>query len=164
MMTMIYGASMEEMPMDDGDDSDDDDMKGGALDTNRFDVAPEKLLMFKDTAVKRKLKTKFVTGQSSDTIIKNLLNQSDSEGEQDAEKKKTDKEQLRKIEANDTHVDKKEKKKKRQASNMDKIDDSDEGSEIESDVEEGEEGDEKTRAKVEEEFPDHKPLKKTDEE
>ena len=57
--------------------------------------------MFKSSAVKRKLKSKFVTGQSSDQIVKNLMNMSDSEGEQDAEKKKSDKEQLRKIESND---------------------------------------------------------------
>jgi len=56
-------------------------MEGGALDTFRFDVAPEKLSMYKNSAVKRKLKSKFVTGQSSDQIVKNLLNMSDSEGE-----------------------------------------------------------------------------------
>ena len=42
--------------------------------------------------IKRKLKSKFVTGQSSDRIVKNLLNMSDSEGEEDAEKRKLDKE------------------------------------------------------------------------
>lgn len=74
MMSMIYGASMDDMKVEmEGDDSEDDDMTGGALDTNRFDVAPEKLRMYKDSAVKRKLKTKFVTGQGSDQIIKNLL-------------------------------------------------------------------------------------------
>lgn len=54
--------------------------------------------MYKRPAVKRKLKSKFVTGQSSDQIVQNLLNMSDSEAEEDAEKRKLDKEQLRKIE------------------------------------------------------------------
>ena len=34
------------------------------LDTNRYDVATEKLSMFKRDAVKKKLKKKFVTGQT----------------------------------------------------------------------------------------------------
>ena len=70
-----------ESSTDMGDDEDDDDMQGGALDTNRFDVAAEKLAMYKRGAVKRKLKSKFVTGQNSDQIVQNLLNMSDSEGE-----------------------------------------------------------------------------------
>ena len=90
---------------------------------------------------------------------------SDSEGEQKADKEKRieDKMQLRKIEENDTKVDKKEKKKKRMESRNEKAGDSDSGSEIESEVE-GEEGDEKAKKAAEEEDKGHAPLKKTDEE
>ena len=83
---------------------------------------------------------------------------SDSEGENDAKKRKEDKEQLRKIEANDRKTDKKEKRKKRKESNNEKVMDSDIGSEIESEKEDGEEGDGK---KAEEVFKDHAPLQKT---
>lgn len=65
LMNMIYGASSM-MDSTDADQDDDDEMEGGALDTNRYDVAPQKLSMYKNPAVKRKLKLKFVTGQSSD--------------------------------------------------------------------------------------------------
>lgn len=95
--------------------------------------------------------------------MQNLLNMSDSEGEQDAEKRKSDKEQLRKIETNDHKVDKKEKRKKRMISNHDKPEDSESGSEIESDEEDGEEGGDKEKAKKED-AKSHTPLKKTDDE
>jgi len=64
--------------------------------------------------MKKLVKRRFVTGQNSDQIVKNLLNMSDSEDEaalKDGEK--IDKEQLRKIEDNDRKVDKKEKRRKR---------------------------------------------------
>ena len=129
-------------------EEDDDDEEGGVLDTNRYDVAPQKLAMYKNSALKRKLKSKFVTGQNSDQIVQNLLNMSDSENEQDIEKKRDDKEQLRKIEANDTKVDKKDKRKKRMEANNEKPGDSDSGSEIESEKEEGgEEGAKKEEEK-----------------
>ena len=83
---------------------------------------------------------------------------SDSEGENDAKKRKEDKEQLRKIEANDKKTDKKEKRKKRKQTNNEKVTDSDSGSEIESEKENGEEGDGK---KTEEVGEDHAPLQKT---
>jgi len=77
-MNMIYGATMEQMEYE--DDDDDDHI---IVDTQRYDVAREKLAMYQRSSVKRKLKSKFVTGQSSDQIVQNLLNMSDSEGEQD---------------------------------------------------------------------------------
>ena len=91
---------------------------------------------------------------------------SDSEGEQDIQKKREDKEQLRKLEANDHKVDKKEKKKKRMESRNDKIANSESDSEVESDAEgeEGAEGDEKKKKKEEEEEKGHAPVKKTDDE
>ena len=67
LMNMIYGASATMDTASDDDDFDDDD--GGALDSNRFDVAAGKLAMYKRPVVKRKLKSKFVTGQSSDQIV-----------------------------------------------------------------------------------------------
>ena len=94
-MTMIYGASNGQATtdaMEEDDDDDDDDDNEDVIDTNRYDVAVEKLNLYRSTAVKRKLKSKFVTGKSSDQIVKNLLNMSDSEGEEDAEKRKLDKE------------------------------------------------------------------------
>jgi len=158
LMNMIYGASQE---LDAGDD-DEDDL---AIDSRRYDVAPEKLLMFKSGAVKRRLKLKFVTGQSSDQIVKNLLNMSDSEGEADADKRRADKEQLRKIEANDRKVDKRDKRKKRLEARDEKVEDSDDDSEISSDGEGGEEGDGKKKEKKKaEEEKGHAPLKKTDDE
>ena len=51
------------------DYDEDDDDEGGVLDTNRYDVALQKLLMYKNSAMKRKLKSKFVTGQNSDQIV-----------------------------------------------------------------------------------------------
>ena len=158
LMNLIYGASNDSQ-LDTTDLDGDDDVEGGFPDTNRYDVAKEKLTMFSITTVKKKLKSKFVTGQGSDQVVANLLNLSDSEGEDDKEKKKDNKEQLRKIEANDTRTDKKEKRKKRKESNNEKVADSDSGSEIESEDEEGKEGD----GKAEAEDKGHAPLLKTTE-
>lgn len=58
-MDLIYGGGGG-----DGDDDEEDDE--ATLDTYRYDVASEKLEMYKQGAVKKKLKSKFVTGQSSD--------------------------------------------------------------------------------------------------
>ena len=97
--------------------------------------------------------------------MQNLLNMSDDEGEVDAEKRKSDKEQLRKLEQNDQKVDKREKKKKRMESRYEKPDESDSGSEFESENED-EEGDQKDKDKKakEEESKGHLPIKKSDEE
>jgi hypothetical protein len=48
-------------------------------DSGRYDVPPFKLVTFSQQAMKAKLKKRFVTGQSSDQIVKNLLNMSDDE-------------------------------------------------------------------------------------
>ena len=104
------------------------------------------------------MKRRFVTGQNSDQIVKNLLNMSDSEDEaalKDGEK--IDKEQLRKIEDNDKKVDKKEKRRKRLENKGIKEDQS--GSEF-NDQSDGEaSGEEKKETKEVE----HKPLIKKDE-
>ena len=63
----------------------DEDTK---VDTNRYDVHESKLLIYTRTEVKKLLKSKFVTGQSQDQIMKNLLNMSDSDEEEDAGKNK----------------------------------------------------------------------------
>ena len=111
--------------------------------------------MYKDPSVKKQLKSRFVTGQTSDQIVKNLLNMSESEGEDD---KKIDKEQLRKIEENDTKVDKKAKRRKRLEARD--LKEAESGSEIEDEDEEKEEGDKKPESTVK----GHAPLKKTPEE
>jgi hypothetical protein len=53
-MNLIYGASESQMETTDFDG--DDVVEGGFIDTNRYDVAKEKLNMFAIPAVKRKLK------------------------------------------------------------------------------------------------------------
>jgi len=97
-------------------------------DSSRYDVPPFKLVTFSEQAMKAKLKKRFVTGQSSDQIVKNLLNMSDDE--EQVELNAHDKEQLTKIEANDTKVDKKEKRRKRLESQGIKIEDADADSEL----------------------------------
>lgn len=52
------------------------------VDTNRYDVHPSKLELYTDPDMKKLLKSKFVTGQSQDQIMKNLLNMSDSDEEE----------------------------------------------------------------------------------
>ena len=51
------------------------------VDTNRYDVHPSKLEHFTHPDLKKLLKSKFVTGQSQDQIMKNLLNMDDSDDE-----------------------------------------------------------------------------------
>ena len=147
LMTLIYGNS--EAQEEESEEDED------AIDCNRYYAAAEKLSMYKDPSVKRKLKSRFVTGQSSDQIVKNLLNMSDDEGE---EENKIDKEQLRKLESNDTKVDKRAKRKKRLEARDLKEEES--GSEIEDEDEEKEEGEKKPESTVK----GHAPLKKTPEE
>ena len=106
MMKLIYGDKDGHLA-NESDDEDDDEDK---IDCNRYDVASEKLTMYRDSAVKRTLKSKFVTGKTSDQIVKNLLNMSDSEAEDEG---KIDKEQLRRLEDNDIKGDKKAKRRKR---------------------------------------------------
>ena len=83
-------------------------------DTLRFDISPIKLERFKGQGYKRLLKKKFVTGQSKDKILENLLNMSDSEGEgKDADGTEIDKDQIRRLEDNERKGTKFEKKRKR---------------------------------------------------
>lgn len=58
------------------------------VDTNRYDVHPSKLELYTDSDMKKLLKSKFVTGQSQDQIMKNLLNMSDSDEEEEAADRK----------------------------------------------------------------------------
>ena len=67
LMSMIYGATHEQSQMDTTDFDEEEDER--VIDTHRFDVAAEKLAMYKRPAVKRKLKSKFVTGQNSEQIV-----------------------------------------------------------------------------------------------
>lgn len=68
----------EEQPLDDS----------LIVDTNRYDVHPSKLEFYLQPDVKKLLKSKFVTGQSQEQIMKNLLNMSDSDEEEDAKLRK----------------------------------------------------------------------------
>lgn len=56
------------------------------VDSNRYDINPQKLQMFRSPAMKKALKAKFVTGQTQDQIVKNLLNMSDSDNEDEIDK------------------------------------------------------------------------------
>lgn len=60
-------------------------MEEQTLDCNRYDINPERLSIFRRPAVKKALKQKFVTGQSQDQIVKNLLNMSDSDNDEGAD-------------------------------------------------------------------------------
>lgn len=51
---LIYNSKTEEIP------------DGSIVDTNRYDVSPTKLEVFRSPALKKILKSKFVTGQSQD--------------------------------------------------------------------------------------------------
>lgn len=57
------------------------------VDSNRYDVHHSKLEHYTYPSVKKLLKSKFVTGQSQDQIMKNLLNMSDSDDEVEDDKK-----------------------------------------------------------------------------
>lgn len=122
--------------------------------------------IFRSPALKKILKSKFVTGQSQDQIVKNLLNMSDSDNEKD-EAADIDKEQLRRIEQNDIKTNKKDKRKKRLENKGIKVNDSDSEVSLQGGGSDNEESgdDEPTKKKKEtEKTPEHAPLKKTDEE
>ena len=57
------------------------------VDSNRYDVHHSKLEHYTNADVKKMLKSKFVTGQSQDQIMKNLLNMSDSDDEVEDDRK-----------------------------------------------------------------------------
>ena len=80
---MIYGA-IESDATTYGETFDDSLI----VDTNRYDVHPSKLELYTDPDMKKLLKSKFVTGQSQDQIMKNLLNMSDSDEEEDVADRK----------------------------------------------------------------------------
>ncbi|CDW84912.1 bms1l protein [Stylonychia lemnae] len=58
------------------------------VDTNRYEVSQVKLQMYLNKDVKKLLKSKFVTGQSQEQIMKNLLDMSDSDEEEKEDAKK----------------------------------------------------------------------------
>ena len=152
---LIYGKQDDSTTVDDELETD----------TLRFDINPIKLERFKGQGYKRLLKKKFVTGQSQDKILENLLNMSDSEGEgKDAEGNEIDKDQIRRLEDNERKGTKFEKKRKRMENKGLKVEtDSDEASE---DLNDDSEGDEKKvkeeKIKQMEMSKEHKPIKKTD--
>jgi DNA-binding response OmpR family regulator len=80
---MIYGAIDSDVTTsaEDGDDS-------LIVDTNRYDVHPSKLELYTQPDMKKLLKSKFVTGQSQDQIMKNLLNMSDSDEDEEVADRK----------------------------------------------------------------------------
>ena len=80
---MIYGA-IESDATTSGETFDDSLI----VDTNRYDVHPSKLELYTDPDMKKLLKSKFVTGQSQDQIMKNLLNMSDSDEEEEVADRK----------------------------------------------------------------------------
>lgn len=60
------------------------------------------LTKFKRTGYKKLLKRKFVTGQTRDKVMQNLMNESDSDDEgRDRDGNKVDKAQLRRMEQNE---------------------------------------------------------------
>ena len=93
---LIYGAIDSEATTY-GEDMDESLI----VDSNRYDVHPSKLELFTDPDMKKLLKSKFVTGQSQDQIMKNLLNMSDSDEDEEVAdrkikklKKKTEKDSV----------------------------------------------------------------------
>lgn len=55
-------------------ESTQDSIGNNNLDCTRFDVAPKKLERFADSRMKKLLKKKFVTGQTRDKVLENLMN------------------------------------------------------------------------------------------
>ena len=77
---LIYGTIESEQTTGDEDEF--------IVDTSRYDVHPSKLEIYTQPDIKRVLKTKFVTGQSQEQIMKNLLNMGDSDEEEEKPKRK----------------------------------------------------------------------------
>ena len=72
------------------------------LDSTRYDTDAVQLTKFRKTGYKKLLKRKFVTGQTRDKVMQNLMNESDSDEEgRDRAGNKVDKDQLRRMEANE---------------------------------------------------------------
>lgn len=77
LSNLIYGSPKE----DNNDEEIETDASSLEHDTNRYDVNPMKLSIYKQVNYKKLLKKKFVTGISKDKILENLLNMSDSDEE-----------------------------------------------------------------------------------
>ena len=71
MFDLIYKADDAEMTPE----------QSNRLDCARFDVRATALERFSGMQMKKLLKKKFVTGQTRDKVLENLMNQSDSDGE-----------------------------------------------------------------------------------
>lgn len=129
-------------------------------DTNRFDVNPLKLVQYKQTNFKKLVKKRFVTGMTKDKILENLMNMSDSDNEKDKDEERIQRDQLRRMEANEHKNSKVDKKRKRLANKGVKLEtDSDE---LSQDIDE-ESGDEQIdkihdKLKKKEEESKHKPV------
>lgn len=125
---IIYGKSTDQQEYLGGQIL--DDIQALDLETNRFDGNPLRFTSFARPQTKRLLKKRFVTGQTRDKIMDNLLNLSDSDGEgRDQEGNTIDKDQLRRMESNATKGTKEDKRRKRLENDGIKVDtDSDENS------------------------------------
>lgn len=141
------------------------------METNRYDVNPMRLGGYSQAKTKKLLKKKFVTGQTKDKIMENILNMSDSDEEgKDKAGNALDKEQLRRMEQNEVKGTKQDKKRKRMENKGVKVEtDSDENSldELEDNSDDDKNNLEKSKAKQEakeEESKEHKPLVKSREE
>ena len=111
------------------------------------------------------MKKKFVTGQSKDKILENLINMSDSDNEgKDTQGNALDKDQLRRIEDIDRKGTREDKKRKRLENKGIKVEtDSDEMSEDIDEASGGEDelkGLKKKEDKKKDPEKEHKPLKK----
>lgn len=107
---LIYGAQKDEETVETfgySDFQDDattqaDVTSNMAFDTFRYDINHLRLQRYQVPNYKKLLKKKFVTGQSKDKILENLINMSDSDDEgRDKAGDAIDKDQLRRIEDND---------------------------------------------------------------
>lgn len=169
---LIYGAQKDEETVETfgySDFQDDattqaDVTSNMALDTFRYDINHLRLQRYQVPNYKKLLKKKFVTGQSKDKILENLINMSDSDDEgRDKAGDAIDKDQLRRIEDNDRKGTKADKKRKRLENKGVKVQtDSDEMSEDIDDASGGEDEvkDLKAKGKKKEVDPEHKPVKK----
>ena len=120
---LIYGDQQEDGQLLDSTQAMD-------VESNRFDGNALRLQTYSGAETKKLLKKRFVTGQTKDKIMENLLNMSDSDEEgRDKEGNAIDKEQLRKMEENEFKGTKQDKKRKRMENKGLKVEtDSDENS------------------------------------
>lgn len=82
-----------------------------SLDSTRYDTEVSQLTKFRRAGFKKLLKRRFVTGQTRDKVMQNLMNESDSDAEgRDHDGNKVDKDQLRRMEQNEVKKTRTEKK------------------------------------------------------